>query len=181
MTGGGQALGRGDVLAALVVGAGSLAVYVRTLAPGVLYGDSAEFQTLAATLGVAHPSGYALYLLLAKVFTRLPWENIAWRVNLLSAVMGALALMGLYWMIRRLGGSLSGAILGAVMVGIGRTFWSQTVMAEVYTLAAATEVAVLLLLGAASGEAAVVDVALTLALLAAFASVAYVKYFPCDT
>lgn len=41
-------------------------------------------------------------------------------------------------------------------------------------------VAVLLLLGAASGEASVVDVALTLALLSAFASVAYVKYFPCD-
>ena len=146
MTGGGQALGRWDVLAALLVGAGSLGVYVRTLAPGILYGDSAEFQTLAATLGVAHPSGYALYLLLAKVFTWLPWENIAWRVNLLSAVMGALALVGVFWMIRRLGGSLGGAILGAVMVGIGRTFWSQTVMAEVYTLAAATEVAVLLLL-----------------------------------
>ena len=41
-------------------------------------------------------------------------------------------------------------------------------------------VAVLLLLGAASGDAAVVDVALTLALLSAFASVAYVKYFPSD-
>ena len=75
------------------MGAGSLGVYVRTLAPGVLYGDSAEFQTLAATLGVAHPSGYALYLLLAKVFTWLPLENPAWRVNLLPAVMGALALV----------------------------------------------------------------------------------------
>jgi len=41
-------------------------------------------------------------------------------------------------------------------------------------------VAVLLLLGAASGESAIVDVALTLALLSAFASIAYVKYFPGD-
>jgi multicomponent Na+:H+ antiporter subunit F len=41
-------------------------------------------------------------------------------------------------------------------------------------------VAVLLLLGAASGQAAIVDVALTLALLAAFASIAYVKYFPSE-
>ena len=146
MTAGGQAMGRWDGVAALLVGAGSLGVYVRTLAPDILYGDSAEFQTLAATLGVAHPSGYAPYLLLAKVFTWLPWQNIAWRVNLLSAVMGALALVGVFCMIRRLGGSLGGAILGAIMVGIGRTFWSQTVMAEVYTLAAATEVGVLLLL-----------------------------------
>ena len=36
-------------------------------------------------------------------------------------------------------------------------------------------VATLLLLGASTGEAAIVDVALTLALLAAFASVAFVK------
>jgi hypothetical protein len=139
-------LNRGDILAALLVGVGSLFAYGRTLAPDILYGDSAEFQTLAATLGVAHPSGYALYLLLAKVFTWLPLQNLAWRVNLFSAVMGALALVGIYWMIRLLKGSRGGAILGVVMVGIGRTFWSQTVIAEVYTLAAVTVLAGLLLL-----------------------------------
>jgi hypothetical protein len=143
---GNRPLNRWDILAALLVGAGSLGIYGRTLAPGILYGDSAEFQTLAATLGVAHPSGYALYLLLAKVFTWLPLHNLAWRVNLLSAVMGALALVGMYWMIRLLRGSRSGAILGVVIVGISRTFWSQTVIAEVYTLAAATVLAALLLL-----------------------------------
>jgi hypothetical protein len=137
---------RWDILTSLLLGLGSLGVYGRTLAPGILYGDSAEFQTLAVTLGVAHPHGYALYLLLAKVFTWLPLQNLAWRVNLLSTVMGVLALIGLYWMIRLLSGSRSGAIIGAVVVGIGRTFWSQTVIAEVYTLAAFTIVVVLLLL-----------------------------------
>ncbi len=143
---GNRSLNRWDPLAAVLVGAGSLGAYGRTLAPGILYGDSAEFQTLAVTLGVAHPSGYALYLLLAKVFTWLPMQNLAWRVNLLSAVMGALALVGMYWMIRLLMGSRSGAILGVVIVGISKTFWSQTVIAEVYTLAASTVSAALLLL-----------------------------------
>jgi hypothetical protein len=139
-------LDRWDIMTVMLLGSGSLGVYGRTLAPGLLYGDSAEFQTLAVTLGVAHPHGYALYLLLAKVFTWLPLQNLAWRVNLLSTVMGALALMGLYWMIRLLTGSRSGGIIGAVIVGIGRTFWSQTVIAEVYTLAAFTIVITLLLL-----------------------------------
>jgi len=143
---GNRPLDRWDILAVLLLGAGSLGAYWRTLAPGILYGDSAEFQTLAVTLGVAHPSGYALYLLLAKVFTWLPLQNLAWRVNLLSAVMGALALMGMYWMIRLMTRSRCGAILGPVIVGIGRTFWSQTVIAEVYTLAAFTLLAALLLL-----------------------------------
>jgi len=139
-------LNRWDVLAALLLGAGSLGAYVRTLAPGLLYGDSAEFQTLSATLGVAHPSGYAIYLLLTKIFTWLPLQNSAWRVNLLSAVMGALALVGVYFLIRQLTSSRSGAILGALILGMGRTFWSQAVIAEVYTLAAFTVAVVLLLL-----------------------------------
>ena len=143
---GSRLLNRWDILAALLVGVFSLSAYLRTLAPDILYGDSAEFQTLASTFGVAHPSGYALYLMVAKVFTWLPWHNLAWRVSLLSAVMGALGLVGMYWMIRLLDGSRSGALLGAVMVGIGRTFWSQAVIAEVYTLAALTVLAVLLLL-----------------------------------
>ena len=109
-------------------------------------GTARNFRLWRLRLAWRTRAGTRSYLLLAKVFTWLPWQNIAWRVNLLSAVMGALALVGVFCMIRRLGGSLSGAILGAIMVGIGRTFWSQTVMAEVYTLAAATEVGVLLLL-----------------------------------
>src|SRR5437899_1936066 len=48
------------------------ALYVRTLAPSVLPGDYAEFQMCAAVLGVPHPTGYPLYILLGKLFTLLP-------------------------------------------------------------------------------------------------------------
>ena len=43
-------------------------LYVRTLAPSLLYGDSAEFQTIAYTLGIGHPTGYPLY--------RLEWQSV---------------------------------------------------------------------------------------------------------
>src|SRR3954469_16881438 len=68
----------------LLGGAGLL--YGRTLAPG-LGGtiDSAEFQHAAYRLGIVHPTGYPLYLLLARAWIALvPGGEVAWRVNLLS-------------------------------------------------------------------------------------------------
>jgi len=130
-----QRLDRTDWFVAAVVGIVSLAVYTRTLAPGVLYSDSAEFQTLAYTLGLTHPSGYPIYLLLAKLMTFLPVQNVAWRVNFVSAFHGALTLAVLYLLVSRLTRSRVGAILASVMLGIGYTFWSQAVIAEIYTTA----------------------------------------------
>src|SRR5918911_702298 len=66
--------------------AAALLLYARTLAPSVLPGDYAEFQMCAAILGVPHPTGYPLYVLLGKLFTLLPVGDVAYRVNLSSAV-----------------------------------------------------------------------------------------------
>ncbi|OQY83096.1 MAG: hypothetical protein B6D40_07575 [Anaerolineae bacterium UTCFX3] len=76
---------RADLLISLVIGILALALYVRTLAPSLLWGDSAEFQTLCATLGMTHPSGYTSHLFICKLFTLIPLKNIAWRANLMSA------------------------------------------------------------------------------------------------
>src|SRR3982750_140617 len=76
-----------DGALALLLGSASLALYVRTLAPFVLGSDSGEFQVLAYQLGIAHTPGYPIYLLLAKLLTLLPIRDIAYRVNLFSAVM----------------------------------------------------------------------------------------------
>ena len=58
-----------DILFAVLVGVGALALYIRTLAPSLLWGDSAEFQTLSYTLGMTHPSGYMTQIMLGKLFT----------------------------------------------------------------------------------------------------------------
>ena len=124
----------------LVVGlfAASLALYVQTLAPSVatLFDDSLEFPLVSYRLGIAHPTGYPLYTLLGKLFTLGPWHNIAWRVNLLSAVAGALTVVFVYLAARLLTRRLP-ALLGAVALTVSPVFWSQAVVAEVYTLTGA--------------------------------------------
>ena len=125
----------------LIVGALLLALalagYVATLAPGVLAADSGELQTVAAQLGVAHPPGFPLYVLLAHLMTRLPFASAAYAVNFLSAVAGALTVLVVYATGLRLGGGrVLPAALGAVALGTATTFWSQATTANVRSLTA---------------------------------------------
>ena len=65
-------------------------IYFLTLCPTITGGDSGELITSSYKLGVAHPPGYPLYVLLGHLFTLLPWQNVAWRMNLFSAVTATL-------------------------------------------------------------------------------------------
>ncbi len=69
----------------------SLATYSLTLAPGVTLVDSGELIVAARTLGVAHPPGFPLYVLLAHLTTLIPVGSVAVRVNFASAIFAALA------------------------------------------------------------------------------------------
>lgn len=77
--------------APLLCGAAALGLYVFCMAPSVATaGDSGELISAAYNLGIAHPSGYALYCLLSKIFaTIFPFGEVAWRFNLFSALCGA--------------------------------------------------------------------------------------------
>jgi len=97
-------LTRLDAIPACLLGAGSLGLYVRTLAPGLLYGDSGELQTVVYSLGMTHPTGCPVYVLLGRLFTLLPIGGLAWRVNLFSAVLGALTVACIYLIVRLLAG-----------------------------------------------------------------------------
>ena len=79
-------------LAPIVVAVIALAVYVRTLLPGMAFDDWGEMQTVPHVLGVPHPTGYPTYVLAAWLFELLPLGSIAFRANLFSAVCLALAL-----------------------------------------------------------------------------------------
>eukprot|EP00966_Prymnesium_polylepis_P296424 6848098-Prymnesium_polylepis.1 len=78
-------------LAASAVAALVLSVYVATTAPNVPGGDSGEMVQLAVELGVPHPPGYPTWTMLAHAFSRLPFGEVGWRVNLSSAACGAVA------------------------------------------------------------------------------------------
>ncbi|MGD9030052.1 MAG: DUF2723 domain-containing protein, partial [Anaerolineae bacterium] len=118
----------------LVLGLVTLALYLRTLLPSIGEADTLEFQVVAAKLGVAHPTGYPLYILLSKLLTWLPLRDVAWRVNLGSALFASAAVVVLYAIIRRLTDWPLLSFLSALALAFSRVFWSQAVIAEVYTL-----------------------------------------------
>ena len=76
-------------IASAIVFAVALAVYLKTLLPGVSVGDWAEMQWIPAQLGIPHPTGYPLYVLLGKVFSLIPIGSLGFRAELLSAVAAA--------------------------------------------------------------------------------------------
>lgn len=144
-----QGLGRRGV--PLLIGALAGALYVRAASPAVGGGNSGEFQVMAHLMGIAHPPSYPLYLLLAKGASLLPLPgDVAWRINVLTALLGGLAVA--------LSGSLalnlaaprpatrSGAppalpaahLLAAALTAVATAamprLWTLAVEAEVFTL-----------------------------------------------
>ncbi len=77
----------------------SFLLYLLTLAPSVTFFDSGEFITAIYSLGSAHSPGYPLFVNYAKPFTYLPFGNIAFRVNMATALSAALACYGVYLLV----------------------------------------------------------------------------------
>ncbi|MBI3019371.1 MAG: DUF2723 domain-containing protein [Deltaproteobacteria bacterium] len=120
-----------------VVFLGSFLVYLYTLSPTITLEDSGELITAAHTMGIAHPSGYPLYVFLGKLFTLLPMGDIswtAWKVNLMSAFFAALSCLVLYHILLKHACHPWIALCGAFVGGFSKIVWSQSVIAEVYTL-----------------------------------------------
>lgn len=111
-----------------------VAVYALTAPRTVTLEDDGEFVMTAFYLGVAHPPGYPLFVLLAHPFTWLPIGSIAYRVHLASGFFGAAACGVLWWIVRSLIPRKTVAYAVALAFGVSRVFWSQAVIAEVYTL-----------------------------------------------
>src|SRR5947207_14559492 len=76
---------------AVVISIGCLTVYVAGVAPGMYWLDSSEFAAASFELGVAHPPGHPLALLLGKACALVPLGSVAFRVGLASALAAAVA------------------------------------------------------------------------------------------
>ena len=91
--------------APVAAGAAALALYLPSMAPSVDFIDSGELAAAAWTFGIAHPTGYPLFTLLAGAWSRLPFgDPVIWRLNLLSAILCAVAVGLLVPLIRSLAG-----------------------------------------------------------------------------
>ncbi|HCI15879.1 MAG TPA: hypothetical protein DE027_03520 [Candidatus Marinimicrobia bacterium] len=134
------------IFAGLALGI-SFIVYLLTMADTVPYWDSGEFIATSFILGVPHPPGSPLYLIIGRVFSMIPFNpDIAFRINLISPVVSALAVMYLYLstvkLISNYRGKIEcsmdaiitfgGSLVGALTFAFTDSQWFNAVEAEVY-------------------------------------------------
>ena len=112
-----------------------LALYLATLAPSVVGGDSGELTATSVLGGVPHPPGFPVFAILARLFAALPFgPSVAWRVNLLSAVSTAAAAGLLCAVVQRLSASVAAGFLAAALFGTNPIVWHNATAAEVFGL-----------------------------------------------
>ncbi len=110
-------------------------IYFYTAAPSVFDGDSGELSAVVADWGLAHPTGFPLYIILAKIFsTLIPVGGIAYSLNIFSALLVALAVGVFYFALRNFGISAIASVTSSLIFGFGQTIWSHAGSARVYSL-----------------------------------------------
>ncbi len=145
------------IILGFVVSVFVFVVYVNTLAPSVNFIDSGELATVAATLGIAHPTGYPLFTLVGWLFSHLPiGASVIYKLNLMSAVLCS---VGIFFFFRFIVLALEDlvdrkfknisqplldfykfrlvylpAVVASFVLAFSPTFWSQAVSIEVYSL-----------------------------------------------
>jgi hypothetical protein len=113
----------------------AFAVYSRSLLPGLDLGDTAAFQAAVLSPIPIVRQSYPLYYSTAAPFVALLSAGDPARgLNLLSALWGALAVGLLAWVTAAIGRGVAGGAVAALLLAFSYTFWSQAIIAEVYTL-----------------------------------------------
>jgi hypothetical protein len=136
---------RPSYLAAGVVTLAVFLLYVITLAPSTAMWDTSEYIAAAYTLGLPHPPGNPLFVLIGRVFSIIPLfgPNVATRINVLAALCSAVS-AGMWFLVteRVLVGwfpqrwqRVTGGTLAAIIGATAFTVWNQSVVNEkVYTV-----------------------------------------------
>jgi hypothetical protein len=125
---------RADWLQAGLVSLALFLLYAANAPHTVALEDDGLFVLSSYFLGIEHPPGYPLFTLAGHLFSQLPFGAVAWRVHLASAFFGALS-CGAAWLCgRALAPGRLPAYVAALGLGVSPVFWSQAIIAEVYTL-----------------------------------------------
>src|SRR4051812_11781845 len=130
--------------AALTVMLVTLVLYLITLAPSTAMWDTSEYIAAAYTLGLPHPPGNPLFVIIGRVFSILPIAStIAIRINILAAICSAVS-AGMWFLVTervlvgwfpKLWQRVLGGVVGAVIGATAFTVWNQSVVNEkVYTV-----------------------------------------------
>ncbi|MFQ6612137.1 MAG: protein O-mannosyl-transferase family [Fidelibacterota bacterium] len=124
-------------------------IYFLTTADTVPYWDCGEFIACSYILGIPHPPGSPLYLIIGRLFSLLLVnQDIAFRINLISPIVSALAVMFLYLSMVKIIShwrgaikdqldviiSFGGAVVGSLAFAFTDSHWFNAVEAEVYSV-----------------------------------------------
>jgi hypothetical protein len=115
-----------------------MTVYLTSMAPGLTWAnlgaDGGDLITAAAIGGIAHPTGYPFYLLLARLFQYLPIGSLAFRTNLMSALAAATAAVLIYVLVTKYLSpskapqSWVAGLAAGIAFGLAPLIWSQAVV-----------------------------------------------------
>ena len=110
-------------------------LYLITLAPTVIWGDSAKLATFVYEFDLSIQQGHhPLHTIIGVLFSYLPFGDYAYRQNLMSAFFGALAVTLVYLILLRWTHNLIAAIGGALCLAVSHIYWLLSVINESYTL-----------------------------------------------
>ncbi len=146
--------GKLNAVTAAVVFAVMMIVYLLTVSPTISFWDSSEFVACSYIMGIPHPPGAPLLSLVGRVMMIVPFfdfrgtgfESIAYRINLLAVLTGALTVLLTYLITVKLITRLSpftgrmsrdvpvifSAAITAFLVGFSHQFWGNAVEIETY-------------------------------------------------
>ncbi len=114
--------------------AASLLLFLAFQAKAIFGGDSGDLVAAAATMGVPHPPGYALYTGFGWILTKIPLQTVAWRVGLLSSVPHAFTIGLVFAIVVMLTGSMWAGLLSGFLLAGNYVFFLYSVTPEVFGL-----------------------------------------------
>ena len=131
-------------------------VYCSTIEPTASFWDCPEFITTGNRLEVGHPPGAPFFMLTANLFSQFASDQsqVAYMVNIMSALLSAITILFLFWSISHLTRRLlvkdwsemttgkmiaieASALVGTLIYTFSDTFWYSAVEAEVYAYSSA--------------------------------------------
>jgi hypothetical protein len=111
-------------------------VYIASASPEPGAWDTAELQGVPYILGISHPTGFPLYVMIGYLWSHLfAIGSIAWRMNAMSGVAIGVACAAAYVVARRFGASPSAALLATLWFAFSQNAWAHAARAEAQDVA----------------------------------------------
>jgi hypothetical protein len=109
-------------------------IYLLTLEHKLIGGDTAWYANQIPEMSIMVPTGYPTFSMLEKLFTLVPFGDMAYKLNLFSAIFGALTILFLFLSINKLVKNEFVSFVGSMIFAFIMPFWEVANRLEFDTL-----------------------------------------------